>query len=102
MSREFAAALSGVLAEDAHLRLQGDAGRGQHARLHLGHEGENVARGSAAEVDDEARVLFADLRVADAQALEPGVVDELCGERALGALERAARAGVFERLLFAA
>ena len=63
---------------------------------------ENIGRGSAAAVDYESRVLLTDLRAADADTLESALFNECARKMTLGALECAARAGIFKRLLIPA
>ena len=91
-----------VFAQNTNLRLELHAGLLKDALLHLPHQFEHVARRRAADVDDKARVLLADLRAADGEAAQAAVVDELGGEMPLRALKRAACAGQRERLLLPA
>ena len=87
-----------LLPPDPDLRLQHDAGALPDARLYKLDRFENVGGRCAAGVDNEARVLFGDLRAAETFALEPDLFDERTGKIALRALERAAGGRQLERL----
>ena len=69
------------------------------AALDFVDEAEDVFCGGGAGVDDKAGVLFRDLRAADGQAFEAGFLNQRACVVAGRALERAARARHFERLL---
>lgn len=96
------ARLNRLLAEDAHLRLQMYAGGILNTPRDFCDEREDVPRGRAAEIDDESGMLFTYLRIAHAQAAQAAFVNKTGGKQALGPLECAACAGIFEGLLFAA
>ena len=53
------------------------------------HELQHLGAGGLPPVDDEARVLFRNLGIADAIALEPAALDELTGKVPLRPLEDA-------------
>lgn len=89
-------------ADESDLRFERYAGLSLDARLDVLDKAENIGRGSAAAVDYESRVLLADLRAADADTLESALFNECARKMTLGALECAARAGIFKRLLIPA
>lgn len=77
-------------ADESDLRFERYACLSLDARLDVLNKAENIGRGSAAAVDYESRMLLADLRAADADALESALFNECARKMTLGALECAA------------
>src|SRR5713226_8948354 len=82
------------ISHQLHLHLE----RLFHAGLRQRDEGAHVMRAGAAQVDDEVGVLLGYLRIADAVALQTGLLDEIPGSRAGRVLEHRARVGQCEWL----
>ena len=89
-----------IFAKNLDFRLQLDALLPVDDALDVRHQGKEIF-GSAAAVDKETGVLFAHLCAADARALQAALINQLRGECAFRALERAARAEEGQRLLSA-
>ena len=83
-----------------YFRFEQDTGLLENLGPHCFDKPQNIVRCGAAEIDDEAGMLFGNRGAADAQAFESGVLDQRAGESALGTLENAAGVRIFERLLF--
>ena len=79
-----------------------DTAHRQHRPPGEGDEIDDVRCARVAKVDDEVRVLLADLRAAAARSLEPGLLDEPSREIALGIDEDGSGVGQAERLRGAA
>src|SRR5690606_30208551 len=88
--------------DDPHFRFQLDAVRVEHGLPHELDEAEDVLEGGVVLVHHEVGVHGADLRAAQAGALEPAGLDEAAGVVALGILEHAAAAMALRLLLFTA
>src|SRR5690606_29319899 len=91
-------ALPSAFPDHSCLQNQRDSRALGDAPLHLFDELLDVVGRRRAGVDDEIRVLLRNLRAADPQTLEPGLLDERARMRALRVAEHGAAARHPERL----
>ncbi len=86
--------------DNLHLGFEGISGLFKNPLLNQGNQAEDLLRGRLPPVDNEIRMFFGDLGVADPGPLEPGLFDEPAGGAIPRVLEDGTGIPEFQRMFF--